>query len=170
MVGWLQAPSFMRWRQPRVTRLADEARSAVNLVPAAEQPIVFHRGLLAAVLLSCAATASAQGDGFRMEVLGGMGVMVVDEPLYSFDMGATACRHAQRRPNAVHRLRNHATTLSTRPLGLPANARSLPPGPASPPASSLWYVLISSRRVLRSSKISARDHDRAQRTLFLSIM
>lgn len=50
----------------------------------------FRRGLLAAVLLSCAATAGAQGDGFRMEAFGGLGAVVADEPLYTFDMGATA--------------------------------------------------------------------------------
>ena len=48
------------------------------------------RGLLALVLLSCAATASAQGSGLRAEVFLGAGGFIADEGVASFDLGATA--------------------------------------------------------------------------------
>ena len=43
-----------------------------------------------AVLLGWAASVSAQGDGFRTEVFVGAGGFVVDEKLFSLDLGATA--------------------------------------------------------------------------------
>ncbi len=43
-----------------------------------------------AVLLGWAASGSAQGDGFRTEVFVGAGGFVVDETLFSLDLGATA--------------------------------------------------------------------------------
>lgn len=50
----------------------------------------FRRGLLGVVLLSCAATGRAQGEGFSMEITGGMGAFFLDERGYTFDSGATA--------------------------------------------------------------------------------
>ena len=43
-----------------------------------------------AVLLGWATSGSAQGDGFRTEVFVGAGGFVVDEKLFSLDLGATA--------------------------------------------------------------------------------
>ena len=43
-----------------------------------------------AVLLGWAASGNAQGDGFRTEVFVGAGGFVVDETLFSLDLGATA--------------------------------------------------------------------------------
>ena len=50
----------------------------------------FRCGLLALVLLSCAATASAQGGDPRAEVFLGGGGWIADEGIASFDLGATA--------------------------------------------------------------------------------
>ena len=88
-----------------------------------------------AVLLGWAASPSAQGDGFRTEVFVGAGRFVVDEKLFSLDLGITAWADgavgAGRLELVPHRggpRGDHRGDVQPGdPVSAPAAARPLPP-------------------------------------------